>query len=169
MKIFLENWLKRIEKSDQKSYGKRELETMIKSAIAKVNEGTNDALAECRQPMKVNELRRGDVFLHKLVGGKLRPWIALRIEDNTVVAVAMSSGDSIPNAIKSQCRYWSGSWIPPTVTNVRMDVALEEVTRPYTNLAHLAEIEQEIAERFSPKRIRSIADIIERRKAKEAA
>lgn len=35
MKFFLENWLQRVSQSDQKSYGKRELEIMIKSAVVK--------------------------------------------------------------------------------------------------------------------------------------
>lgn len=173
MKTFLENWLKRVEGSDQKQYGAKEITTMINAAIERAP--SDDALADsvsqqsCRHTVKVENMRRGDVFIHKLVGGKLRPWIVLEVEETSVVAIAMSSSDCIPNAMKSECRLWAGSWITPTITNVSIELASKEVTRPYTNARHLAEVEKTITDRFSPKRIQSIAEILERRKAREAA
>lgn len=169
MKSFLENWLQRVSQSDQKSYGKRELEIMIKSAVVKAGEGSIDTSTTCRQPISVNDLRRGDVFIHKLVGGKVRPWIVLKIHDDTVTCVAMSSGETVPNSVQSQCRYWPESFICPTVTSVNLKAATKEVTRPYTNLAHLSEIENLLREGLFSSRIRSISEIRERRAAKVAA
>ena len=103
------------------------------------------ALEKDHESTVVEELRRGDVFWHKLVGGKIRPWIALSVRSELVVAVAMSSGDSAPRMIQAQCRYWQGSWVGTTTTLVNAEEAQKSVTRPYTNLDHLTEIEARIA------------------------
>lgn len=99
----------------------------------------------CRAPIKLDKVSRGDVFIHKLVGGKVRPWVVLRVSENMVTAVALSSGDSAANMIQARCRLWKGSWIGTAVSQFDMDHAAQEVTRPYTNHAHLSEIENHIA------------------------
>lgn len=95
----------------------------------------------CRAPAAVEGLQRGDVFIYSNMGGKVRPWIALRVIGDAVSACPISSGDSAPCMIKAQCRLWPGAWIGPTIALFKVENALREVTRPYTNLAHLKEIE----------------------------
>lgn len=94
----------------------------------------------------VDDLRRGDVFWHKVVGGKKRPWVTLSVRSDLVVAVAMSSGDSAPRMIPAQCRFWAGTWLGTTTTLVEAETARQAVTRPYSNLDHLRELEAHIAE-----------------------
>ncbi len=94
----------------------------------------------------VDAIRRGDVFWHKVVGGKKRPWITLSVRSDLVVAVAMSSGNSAPRMVQAQCRFWAGSWIGTTTTLVNAEEARQSITRPYTNLEHLREIEAHVAE-----------------------
>lgn len=121
----------------------------------------------CRSPAKVARLYRGDVFIHKTVGGKVRPWIVLRVDSDQAVAVGMSSGNHFPNAMASQCRLWPDNWIGATITTVELDRACAEVTRPYTNMRHLAEIEAILAAGFgmavTKTSVGSIAEIVRRR------
>jgi len=167
---FLEKWLKSVKDSDQQSYGKRQIEIMIASALAKAPEGETsvEPPSTCRDPISVTELQRGDVFIHKLVGGKVRPWVVLKVFEDRVTAVAMSTGDHVPGAEKSKCRLWKDSWICPTVTNVSIETATKEVTRPYTALRHLDEIERDIVNHLGREKVTSIADI-RNRLGKEAA
>lgn len=122
----------------------------------------------CRAPTTVKELRRGDVFIGAMVGGKVRPWIALRVRDHAVTAVCMSSGDRAPNMTQSKCRYWPSNWIGSTVSQFTPDAAKREVMRPYTNAAHLNEVEKALAAKLGfeiPKRkISSMSEIIRGRK-----
>ena len=160
---FLNNWRDRVQRLDQKHYGKREVEKMLDSAISKLEDaGVPDMSETCRGPIQIETLRRGDVFIHKLIGGKVRPWIVLKDKGEFVIAVSMSSSKCIPGAIKSKCRLWPNSWITPTITTVSKEFALKEVTRPYTDHAHLEKIEQDIMRTFEPQRITSIAQILQR-------
>lgn len=84
------------------------------------------------------------MFISKAVGGKIRPWIVLRIADEVVTAVGMSSSDSAPNMIRSDCRYWPGCWIGTTLSQFDLERAQAEVMRPYTNLNHLRHIEERV-------------------------
>jgi hypothetical protein len=168
---FLEKWLKSVKDSDQSNYGKRQVEIMIEAALAKAP--ANDTFAEpaastCRDPISVTELQRGDVFIHKLVGGKVRPWVVLKVFEDHVAAVSLSTGESVPGSTRSKCRLWKDSWICPTVTNVSMDFATKEVTRPYTALRHLDEVERDIIAQLGKDKVTSIADI-RNRLGKEAA
>lgn len=127
-----------------------------------------DGANGCRAPATVKELRRGDVFIGAMVGGKVRPWITLRVTDHAVTAVSMSSGDSAPNMIQSKCRYWPSNWIGSTVSQFAPDAAKREVMRPYTNAAHLNEVENILAAKLGfeipKKKISSISEIVEGRK-----
>ena len=102
----------------------------------------------CRAPTTTDTLRRGDVFIARHVGGKTRPWCVLRVSGETVVAMALSSGQTVPGQSPSQCRYWPGSYIGGTVTTFTLDFARQEVTRPYTAAAHLRATERETFEIF---------------------
>ena len=102
----------------------------------------------CRAPTATDTLRRGDVFIARLVGGKVRPWCVLRVSGDTVVAMAMSTGEHVPGQSLSQCRYWPGSYIGGTVTTFTLDFARQEVTRPYTAAAHLRATERALFEAF---------------------
>lgn len=168
---FLERWLKNVKESDQQTYGKRQLEIMIGSALEKAPASELHVEATpstCRDPISVTELQRGDVFIHKLVGGKVRPWVVLKVFEDHVTAVALSTGEHVPGSVPSKCRLWKDSWICPTVTNVSMEFATKEVTRPYTALRHLDEIERDIVTHLGKDKVTSIADI-RNRLGKEAA
>lgn len=93
---------------------------------------------------KLDNLVRGDVFIAKVVGGKIRPWCVLSCRDGTVVAVAMSSGDSAPGMVKCESRYWSG-WFGMTVSSFREDEARQHCSLPYGNRDHLREVERQLA------------------------
>ena len=102
----------------------------------------------------VHHMQRGDVFIAKLVGGKVRPWVTLRVFDALVVAVGLSSGDSAPRMVKSQCRFWPGAWIGTTVSLFNEESVRHSVSRPYTALKHLREIEGGLAGLFGLRRQR---------------
>lgn len=104
--------------------------------------------------VEVEEIRRGDVFWHKLVGGKRRPWIVLSVKSDIVLAVALSTGDSAPRMVQAKCRFWAGRWVGTTTTLVTADLAKQSVTRPYTDREHLREIEAHIAELYGLRTIK---------------
>ncbi|MDE4176375.1 hypothetical protein PXK01_19640 [Phaeobacter sp. PT47_59] len=138
--------------SSKETYSKGDVKTMLNS-IAGASDGPGRAAGPisdegCRAPACLDELRRGDVFIAKAVGGKVRPWIVLRVTDDVVTAVSMSSGDSAPNMVRSECRYWPGGWIGSTLAQFPIEKALAEVTRPYTNLPHLRAVEREAYRRM---------------------
>lgn len=141
-----------IEACKQGTYTKGEVKTLLNHIfMIRPADGRPQGVPEswdadgCRSPARVTSLQRGDVFIAKTVGGKVRPWIVLRVQDEVVSAVAMSSGDKAPRMIQSKCRLWPGGWIGATITLFDVEVAVSEVTRPYTNFAHLAEIEAAVA------------------------
>lgn len=116
----------------------------------------------CRAPVKLDALRRGDVFIAKVTGGKARPWVVLAVCGENVSAVTMSSANSAPNLEPSRCRFWPHSWIGTTVSLFEIEYAGREVTRPYTNLPHLREIEHSISRGFTPTKsapVSSLSDI----------
>lgn len=155
-----------IEALPKSSYTKAEVAAVCSSiAGAPVIESEDMG---CRAPETVTDLRRGDVFIAKLVGGKVRPWIVLSVDVDAdiVTAVSMSSGDSAPGMVESQCRFWPRSFIGTTVSLFRQQQARSEVTRPYTNLRHLADVEASIAALYGmrvsprvPRAVASVADI----------
>ena len=102
----------------------------------------------CRAPTTTETLRRGDVFIARHVGGKVRPWCVLRVSGETVVAMAISSSQSVPGQALSQCRYWPGAYLGGTVGTFALDCARQEVTRPYTAAAHLRATERALFETF---------------------
>ena len=120
----------------------------------------------CRAPITLTELQRGDVFIAKVTGGKVRPWVVLGVCGENVSAVTMSSGPTAPNVVRTKCRLWPNSWIGTTISLFEIEYAAREVTRPYTNLPHLREIEKIIAQGFRPTpadRVKSLAEIRGRR------
>lgn len=154
-----------IKEGEKVQFSRGEVNAIL-NAIAMRPE--TDGASGCRAPTTVKELRRGDVFIGAMIGGKVRPWIALRVTDHAVTAVCMSSGDSAPNMIQSKCRYWPSNWIGSTVSQFAPDAAKREVMRPYTNAAHLNEVEKALAAKLGfdiPKRkISSMSEIIRGRK-----
>lgn len=163
--------MREVEEKSQANYTKGEVKSILnRIATTRDPASDEDDVGSCRAPATVTELRRGDVFIGRLVGGKVRPWIVLHIADDIVSAVAMSSGDSAPGMTRSECRLWQGSWIGATVTLFKAETAMKEVTRPYTNHRHLAEIEAHVAKihgmavvpKVPEKRVVSIAEIAKR-------
>lgn len=158
-------------------YTKGEVKTILNSIAACGDDATEVATADevgCRAPVKLQRLVRGDVFIAKLVGGKVRPWVVLDVSGDSVSALALSSGDTAPGMVKSKCRLWPSSWIGATISAFTVEFAAQEVTRPYTNLRHLAEVERAIAARHGmtvnrqkPEAVTSIAQI--RARVSEAA
>lgn len=97
--------------------------------------------------IEVASIRRGDVFWHKLVGGKIRPWVALSCREGLVVAASLSNSAAdvgIPRPVKADCRFWGG-YICTTVSLFHEDEVRKYVAHPYTNLDHLREVEAHIA------------------------
>jgi hypothetical protein len=142
----------------KRNYSGAEVKTIL-NTIACMKDAAQLVEDTCRAPISVEKLRRGDVFIAGTYGGKPRPWVVLRVRPEAVDATAMSSGEKAPDLVQSKCRLWPGSWLGSAVASFRMDVATREVTRPYTNLAHLSEIEAAIYGRVAPGRAKSIADI----------
>lgn len=145
-------FMNEVSESSKETYPKGDVKTMLNNIVGAsgipVRSANNFSDEGCRAPACLDELRRGDVFIAKAVGGKVRPWIVLRAADDVVTAVSMSSGDSAPNMVRSECRYWPGSWIGSTLAQFPIDKALAEVTRPYTNLPHLRAVEREAYRRM---------------------
>ncbi len=135
--------MREVEDAKKPSYAKGEVKTVLNSIAQAGKLETLDGT--CRAPVALKTLRRGDVFIAKVVGGKVRPWITLNVGSEIITAVSMSSGDSAPGMKKSQCRFWPSSWVGSTISAFDMEFASKEVTRPYTNLVHLDEIEASIA------------------------
>jgi len=146
----------------QKSYTKGEVKHHLNN-IAALKQDPPSVDTGCRAPTKVGELRRGDVFIATAIGGKVRPWIVLFVDDGFVSAVSLSTGDSAPNMTKSQCRYWARNWIGSTIAQFTLDHATQEVTRPYTNLVHLSEVQGQLIDRMrlqqSQSSVSSISEI----------
>lgn len=102
------------------------------------------AASNIRDTIRVEHIRRGDVFWHHLVGGKVRPWLCLRVNDGLVTAVALSSGDKAPRMIQSEARNWPGAWIGTAVCLIEADTARMAVSRPYDNADHINQIEDRL-------------------------
>lgn len=171
-----------IEASNKGTYSKGDVKLILNQFSSMDAPPQADICETCRAPAEVGDLRRGDVFIHKLVGGKVRPWIVLSCDGRVVRAVAMSSGDKVPDCVQAKCRLWPGAWITSTLATVSVEFASAEVTRPYTNLRHLAEVESAILSAYqsqtvSQSQVSSMAEIVRRvrgdeakpRQAKEAA
>ena len=143
---YLRSVMDQIGTSDKSNYTKGEVRHILNDASQKTG--------GCTSTTDVDKVRRGDVFIHKLVGGKVRPWIVLSVRSGLVAAVSMSSGDSAPRMIKGKCRLWPGSWIGTTVSLFEEDTARQCVSRPYTNSKHLREVEAHIAELYGLRKIK---------------
>lgn len=141
--------MQEVDGVSKSNYTKGEVKTILNNIAQTCGESVATPEAEgCRAPAEITSIRRGDVFIAKMVGGKVRPWIVLRVSDGIITAVAMSSGDKAPNMIRSQCRLWPGNWIGTTVSLFDASHARQEVTRPYTNAKHLREIEMHLVQSF---------------------
>ena len=106
----------------------------------------------CRAPVLVESIRRGDVFIAKTIGGKVRPWVVLHVSGDVVTATGLSSSESAPGLLPSQCRYWPDAWLGGAVCTFARETATAEVTRPYTARQHLSEVEAAFLSNFGKKR-----------------
>lgn len=129
-----------VEESTTGTYTKAETLSLIKS------------VSTDRDVIEVEQIRRGDVFWHKLVGGKMRPWIALHVNEHSVVAVCLSGGETAAEMTKADCRFWPGDWIGNTISIFRPEEARRAVTRPFTNAQQLADVEAKLIGIFSGER-----------------
>lgn len=133
------DFLSEVEKNSRKSYSAGDVKQMlniIKQAPTPDVETTETA---------ETDVRYADVFWSPMAGGKNRPWIALSVRDNLVVAVAMTSYNSVVGAVPSECRLWPSAYIGTTVSVFPQGIARKNVTRPYTNKAHLREVTKAIS------------------------
>lgn len=145
----------------KKTYLGGDVKTMLnKLATAADNETRGPVEDTCRAPITVKSVRRGDVFIASTYGGKVRPWVVLRVRGEMVDALAFSSGDKAPELEQSRCRYWPGAWLGSATAVFSLAHATKEVTRPYTDLPHLAEIENRILARAQPPRTENIGQIL---------
>lgn len=134
--------IENLEKDENVSLPKRHLiEVLTKLEAMIIHENTET----CRSPIRLAKIQRGDVFIAKALGAKPRPWIVLRVAPSGVTALPLSSGGFFANPILSECRLWPESYIGSTIATFTMEEATAEVTRPYTNLAHLADAERDLA------------------------
>lgn len=122
---------------NKKTYTHGEVKQLL-SSISSIPDRSHGAEVSL-SPIK--EIQRGDVFIAPGVGGKNRPWAVTRIYDDHVVAIALSTGDSAPNMIKIDCRFWPDSWIGSASAQFPISVAMKGATRPLTNAQQLAEAE----------------------------
>lgn len=138
-----------IGESTQGSYTKGEVRTIL-NAIAMKQDTTSE------NTVPVDRLSRGDVFIGKTIGGKQRPWIVLSCRKGRVCAVALSASgpaSGVRIADKSRCRFWPDAWLTATLTVFNEDEARKHVSRPYTNKAHLREVEEMLGRIFALPRI----------------
>lgn len=143
MKEDLERWLKQVLSSSQKSHGKVELVSRLERIIESNPEyESSNEERNSSGVIQTSKVFRGDVFIHKLVGGKVRPWITLGVFTGYVNAISMSSSNCIPMCQASKCRFWPDSWICPTISLISIEDATKRVTRPYTNIEHIEEFEK---------------------------
>lgn len=139
--------IQEVRESDRETYARGQVIDVLNS-VAAAGHTCADSLTT------VQNMQRGDVFIAKLVGGKIRPWATLRVFDALVAAVGLSSGDSAPRMVKSQCRFWPGAWLGTTVSLFNEEAVRHSVSRPYTNLSHLREIEGQLAALYGLRRRR---------------
>jgi len=163
-----------IDAASKQQYTRGEVKMILHAIAARQDaDATLDEYrTTCRAATAVQDLRYGDVFIFKLVGGKVRPWVVLSVSTETVIAVGMSSGDYAPAMVPSQCRLWPGCFIGNTVSVFERAAATQEVTRPYTNLRHLDQVRSDIAAQYgmtitppAARKIASMAEILERMRA----
>lgn len=127
-----------VDENEKKTYSKGEVRHFL-------NEIQKMRLAESSTGVEVQKIKRGDVFMGSMVGGKLRPWVVLHVLEHSVSALAMSgNGESAPQARKSQCRYWPASFLGFTISLFPKNTAMASVTRPYTARAHLTSVERDL-------------------------
>ena len=131
-----------VEASEKKSYFPGDVKTMLN--IIKQAPGSDIEAIETTETAET-DVRYGDVFWSPMLGGKNRPWIVLSVRADIVVAVGMTSYDSVVGAIQSECRYWPKSHIGTTVSVFTQDIARRNVTRPYTNKGHLRKVAKSIS------------------------
>jgi len=129
-----------VSEAKKETYTKGEVKNILNSVASLSDLGNHT--------QEIAGIRRGDVFIAKMVGGKVRPWVVLSVRSEIVCAVCMSGGDRAPHMTKSECRLWPGSWIGSTVSLFAESLASKAVTRPYTNAAHLRDIERKISGLF---------------------
>lgn len=131
-----------VEKNSRKSYSAGDVKQMLN--IIKQAPTPDVEITETAETAET-DVRHADVFWSPMAGGKNRPWIALSVRDNLVVAVAMTSYNSVVGAVPSECRLWPSVYIGTTVSVFPQEIARKNVTRPYTNKAHLREVTKAIS------------------------
>lgn len=158
-----------IKEGDQSSFTKGEVRAILNHiAVCKVGleYAPNDS---AKGTVSTAGVKRGDVFIAHAIGGKIRPWITLRVDGEAVRALAMSSGDKAPDMVKSECHLWPGSWISTTISSFTLQHATQDVSRPYTNLRHLAQVEAQVGEKYGmqvrPALVGSLGEIVDRVRA----
>ena len=143
-----------VDRAQKNSYTPGEVKAILNSISQmpsrEVPFGVAEDAGTCRLPVEFPAVRRGDVFIARTVGGKVRPWVTLRVRGEIVYAVALSSKDTSPGVTPSRCRYWPNSFLGITVAAFAMDTARQEVTRPYTAHSHLVEVEEALASVLRP-------------------
>lgn len=135
------------------TYTKKEVQDLL-NLVATAFEPvvSADDAPGCRAPVAMEHVGRGDVFIAKTLGGKVRPWVVLRhhSDDNSVVAIPLSGSEGAPpGMVPSQCPYWPNNFLGSAIVSFDEHVATAEVTRPFTALKQLDQVERSIVARIA--------------------
>jgi len=128
----LPDTLKKLEDSSQDTYRKGEVKTLLNN------------LNPQYIYYSLDKLRVGDVFMYKLVGGKIRPWVVMFNKKGMVGAATLTHDITLPNSYKSECRFYKDSIIGPTLSIFEEERLLDCCLAPYTNKKHLSEVKRSL-------------------------
>lgn len=128
-----ESWVERVSGSSKESYTKGEVKQLL------------DSIQPEYHLYSVPKVKVGYVFSYRLVGGKSRPWVALWVRKG-FVGCATLTHSNLPHGYKSECPFYSDSFIGPTITVLPEERLLDCQMAPYTSKKHLSEVKQKIRE-----------------------
>ena len=128
----LPDTLAKIEESSQDTYRKGEVKVLLNN------------LNPQYIYYSVDKLYIGDVFMHKIVGGKVRPWVVMFNRRGLVGAATLTHDLNLAYSYKSECRFYKDSVIGPTLALFEEDRVLDCCLAPYTNKKHLSEVRKSL-------------------------
>lgn len=92
----------------------------------------------------LDKLRTGDVFMHKVTGGKVRPWVVMFSRKGMVGAITLTHHEELPFSYPSKCRFYSDNVLGPTLSLFEECRILDCCMAPYSNKKHLQEVKKDI-------------------------
>lgn len=121
--------LKEVDESPLQHYNK----ATVKALIGKVSYDSQ----------KPSHLKAGDVFIYQ-VGLKRRPVVIVKVVDNLVYGIPLSSTEDEMNLSVSKSRFFSDGFFGKTITAVKINVAMDNFVGVYDNPKLLREAKKEI-------------------------